>query len=101
MLNYISRASRALRSLAPFMLYMAVAAVSCFAAASPLSKLLTDLSGEATSTWATAGAGIGLVLGLLGLKFGNRDHKGAMATMVVVSFALLSVQGIIAYLQGE
>jgi hypothetical protein len=96
-----SKAGRLAKQSAPLLICGAVGAVHCFAAASPLSKLLTDLSTEATGTWATAGACIGLVVGLIGLKFGGHDAKGAMVTLTILSFTLLSVNGVVTYLQGE
>ncbi len=96
----VASTARFAKRCAPAALLMALAGVRCYAA-SPFAKWMTDLSAEATSTWAITGAVIGLVLGLLGLKFGNHDAKGKMVTLCVVSFALLSVQGIVAYLQAE
>ena len=86
---------------APLLVCMVITAVRCSAAQSPIGKWLIDLSAEATSTWAWAGTGIGLTIGLLGLKFGSHDAKGKFASLAVTSFALLSVQGIMAYLQSE
>lgn len=78
-----------------------VGPVACFAASSPMTKWLTDLNTEATTTWAYAGAGVGLVIGFLMLKFGRGDHKGTIAGVLVAAFLLLSVPTIISYLAGE
>ena len=59
------------------------------------------MSAEATGTWAIAGTVIGLVIGLLGIKFGGNEMKGKMVTLLVASFCLLSVQAIVTYLQAE
>jgi sulfite exporter TauE/SafE len=86
----------------PLVLMGGLSAVHCFAAASPLAKLFQDVSAEATTTWAVAFAGIGLVIGLIGLKLAdNQSAKSYLAGLAVVCFMLLSVQGIITYLQGE
>lgn len=91
-----------LKQATPLLVVGACAALRCEAAASPLAKLVTDVAGEATGTWATAGAGVGLVTGLVGLKMdGGQNFKGPLMTLVGLSFALLSVNGFIAYLQAE
>ena len=68
---------------------------------SPFAKWMTDMRAEATGTWAIAGCVIGLVIGLWGVKFGGHEAKGKMVTLTIISFALLSVEAIVAYLQGE
>ena len=91
-----------LKQATPVLLCLALTAIRCEAAASPLSKLVSDVAAAATGTWATAGAGIGLVTGLVGLKMdGGHNFKGPLMTLVGLSFALLSVNGIVAYLQAE
>ena len=91
-----------LKQSTPLLICLALAAIRCEAAASPMAKFVTDVASEATSTWAVAGAGIGLVTGLVGLKMdGGHNFKGPLLTLVGLSFALLSVNGIVAYLQAE
>jgi hypothetical protein len=91
-----------LKQSTPLLLCAALTAIRCEAAASPVAKFVSDVANEATGTWATAGAGIGLVTGLVGLKMdGGHNFKGPLLTLVGLSFALLSVNGIVAYLQAE
>jgi hypothetical protein len=98
----VASTARFAKRCAPLALLMWVAAVRCYAAASPLAKLVTDVAAEATGTWAVAGAGIGLVTGIIGMKMdGSREVKGAAATLAGLSFLLLSVNAIVAYLQAE
>ncbi len=79
-----------------------LSAVRCFAAASPLAKLFTDVSAEATTTWAVSFAAIGLVVGLIGLKLSdNARAKEYMSGLAIVCFCLLTVQGVITWLQSE
>jgi hypothetical protein len=86
---------------APFALIVGATAVRCYAGTSPVARWFNDLSAEATGTWAIAGAVVGLVIGLLGIKFGGHEAKGKMVTLSIIAFALLSVQAIVTYLQGE
>ena len=91
-----------LKASAPVLLCGAVTASHCFAGTSPLAKLLTDVASEATGTWAVAGAGIGLTVGIVGLKMeGGQNHKGPLFTLTGLSFLLLSVNALVSYLQGE
>gem|GEM_PF-5037896 len=91
-----------LKQATPLLVCGACVALRCEAAASPLAKLVTDVAAEATGTWALAGAGIGLVLGIIGMKMdGGRDVKAASMTLAGLSFGLLSVNAIVAYLQAE
>jgi hypothetical protein len=91
-----------LRSSAPLLIVAVLTAIRCEAAASPLAKLLTDVASEATGTWAVTGASIGLVTGIVGLKMeGGQNHKGPLFTLAGLSFLLLSVNGVVAYLQNE
>jgi type IV secretory pathway VirB2 component (pilin) len=92
---------RFVKSCLPLALFMAVSAVRCYAGTSPMAKWLTDLSAEATGTWAITAAVIGLATGLIGMKFGGHEAKGKMVTLSIIAFLLLSVQGIVTYLQGE
>ena len=85
----------------PFAFVLGLSAVRCYAGTSPMAKWLTDLSAEATGTWAITAAVIGLVIGLIGMKFGGHEAKGKMVTLSIIAFLLLSVQGIVTYLQGE
>lgn len=91
-----------IKQAAPVLICFGLVALRCEAAASPVAKLVSDVAAEATGTWATAGAGIGLVTGLVGLKMdGGHNFKGPLMTLVGLSFALLSVNGLVAYLQAE
>ena len=85
----------------PFAIVLPVTAVRCYAASSPMARWLTDLSAEATGTWAITAAVIGLTIGLIGMKFGGHEAKGKMVTLSILAFLLLSVQGIVTYLQSE
>jgi len=85
----------------PFLICLAVGAIRCSAATSPFARWIDDLRLEATGTWAVGGAVIGLVIGLLGLKFGGHEAKSKFASLAIVAFGLLSVEGIVAYLQSE
>jgi hypothetical protein len=85
----------------PFAIVLAVSAVRCYAASSPMARWLTDLSAEATGTWAITATVIGLTIGLIGMKFGGHEAKGKMVTLSILAFLLLSVQGIVTYLQSE
>ena len=100
-LRNVLRPARFAKRCAPFAFLLGATAVRCYAGNSPMAKWLTDLSAEATGTWAISGAVIGLVLGLLGIKFGGHEAKGKMVTLAIVAFALLSVQAIVTYLQAE
>jgi hypothetical protein len=86
---------------APLLICMAVVAIRCSAATSPFARWMDDLRVEATGTWAIAGCVIGLIIGLLGLKFGGHEAKGKFVSLTVIAFALLSVEGIVTYLQSE
>ena len=86
----------------PLMVCLLIGAVRCFAAQSPMARWLQDLRAEATGTWAIAGSVIGLVIGLLGMKFGDsHGAKGKFASLAILCFLLLSVEGVVAYLQSE
>ncbi len=100
-LNYFGMAARQAKRSMPFVLCLAVAAVRCSAATSPFARWIDDLRLEATGTWAVGGAVIGLIIGLLGLKFGGHEAKSKFASLAIIAFALLSVEGIVAYLQSE
>jgi hypothetical protein len=67
-------------------------------AESPFGRWMTDLRAEATGTWAIGGAVRGLIIGLLGLKFGRHEAKSKIASLAIIAFALLSVEGIVTYL---
>ncbi|HEY3454759.1 MAG TPA: hypothetical protein VGK64_09175, partial [Bryobacteraceae bacterium] len=73
--KYLRRATRLIKPVVPIMLCLAVAAVRCSAATSPFARWIDDLRLEATGTWAVGGAVIGLIIGLLGLKFGGHEAK--------------------------
>jgi hypothetical protein len=94
-------AGRLAKRSAPLLLCATFAAVRCYAGSSPFARWMDDMRVEATGTWAVAGAVIGLILGLLGLKFGGHEAKGKFVSLTVIAFALLSVEGIVAYLQTE
>ena len=64
----------------PLAIVLACTAVRCYAASSPMARWLTDLSAEATGTWAITAAVIGLTTGLIGMKFGGHEAKGKMVT---------------------
>lgn len=93
--------TRCAKRCTPLALILGATAIRCYAASSPMAKWFNDLSAEATGTWAIAGAVVGLVIGLLGIKFGGHEAKGKMVTLTIIAFALLSVQAIVTYLQGE
>ncbi|HEY6988983.1 MAG TPA: hypothetical protein VH369_11395 [Bryobacteraceae bacterium] len=99
--KYLGMATRLVKPAVPFVLCLAVAAVRCSAATSPFARWIDDLRLEATGTWAVGGAVIGLIIGLLGLKFGGHEAKSKFASLAITAFALLSVEGIVAYLQSE
>lgn len=91
-----------LKQATPLIVCGACVALRCEAANSPLAKWLTDVSAEATQTWAVSLALIGLVVGIIGLKMdGGREVKGAFATLAGLCFLLLSVPQLVAYLQAE
>jgi type IV secretory pathway VirB2 component (pilin) len=89
------------KTVAPLAVCLGMSAISCFAGQSPFGRWMQDLRMEATGTWAIAGAVLGLIVGLLGMLFGDHSGKGKFAWTAGVSFALLSVEGIVAYLQSE
>ena len=89
------------KHVAPLLICLAVGTIRCSAATSPFARWIDDLRLEATGTWAVGGAVIGLILGLLGLKFGGHEAKSKFASLAIIAFALLSVEGIVAYLQSE
>jgi hypothetical protein len=97
----VASSARFAKRCAPFTAVMGLAAVRCYAGQSPMAQWFSDMSAEATGTWAIAGTVIGMVLGLLGIKFGGHEMKGKAVGLFVTSFFLLSVQGIVTYLQGE
>jgi hypothetical protein len=86
---------------APLLVCLAAGAIRCSAATSPFARWFDDLRLEATSTWAIAGAVIGLIIRLLGMKFGGHEAKSKFASLAIIAFALLSVEGIVSYLQSE
>jgi hypothetical protein len=92
---------RLVKRSAPMLLCLALGALRCSAATSPFARWIDDLRLEATGTWAVGGAVIGLIIGLLGLKFGGHEAKSKFANLAIIAFALLSVEGIVAYLQSE
>jgi hypothetical protein len=97
----VASTARFAKRCGPLALLMGVAAVRCYAGQSPMAQWFTDMSAEATGTWAIAGTVIGMTLGLLGIKFGGHEMKGKAVGLFVTSFFLLSVQGIVNYLQAE
>jgi len=71
----IASAGRFAKRCAPLALLIGAAAVRCYAGQSPMAQWFTDMSAEATGTWAIAGTVIGMTLGLLGIKFGGHEMK--------------------------
>jgi type IV secretory pathway VirB2 component (pilin) len=89
------------KAAAPVLVLLGVNAVSCYAATSPFGHWFQDMRAEATGVWAICGAIIGLIIGLIGMLMGDHGVKGKFGVIFGVSFALLSVEGIVAYLQSE
>jgi hypothetical protein len=90
---------KAFRALAPLMLIMVLGAVPTFAAGiSPVGTFLEGVRTEATSIWAVAGTVVGLVIGLLGMLFGEHHAKEWGARAAIVSVCLLSVEALVAWL---
>jgi hypothetical protein len=51
-----------------------------------------------TSTWALAIAIIGIFIGVGSWLFGNHDHKGNSAKMIIASVVLLGLQQFVAWI---
>ena len=65
---------------------------------SPVAIFLQKAANEATSVWAVSGGIVGLVVGLLGMLFGEHHVKEWAVRAVVVCVCLLSVQALITWL---
>ena len=97
-LNYSEKLLRAIRTVTPFALPLCFAGATYAAGISPVGQFLQNASNEATGIWAVSGAIVGLVVGLLGMLFGEHHIKEWSVKAVVVCVCLLSVQGLIAWL---
>ena len=96
---FIRNVIRGGKKFAPLALVMALGAVPMFAAGnSPFAAFVTALEAEATGIWAIMGAGVGLVIGLLGMLLGSHQVKSWATGATIICFCLLSIQGILAWL---